>query len=71
MCPASEAAADGAARIGFVLLGPPIPKGRARTAAAFPVHDLADVQVGRFVGAGVQAEAAAVFHQSVGVQDQG
>lgn len=36
LCPASEAAADGAARIGFVLLGPPIPKGRARTAAAFP-----------------------------------
>jgi hypothetical protein len=51
--------------------GHPFQRGERELPQPFPVQDLAHVQVWRFVGAGVQAEAAAVFHQSVGVQGQG
>jgi len=54
-----------------VLAGHPFQRGERELPQPLPVHDLADVQVGRLVGAGVQAEAATVFHQFVGVQGQG
>lgn len=64
---------DKAALVGadHVLAGHPFQRGELELPQPLPVHNLADVQVRRSVGAGVQAEAAAVFHQSVGVEGQG